>query len=211
MYIADDLPSPVAFGQSGICLPANVFEHFSADHRDALVAHELAHLERRDPMWLLAAEAIATLTAFQPLIFVVTRCFRRDVELICDEAALFRTSDRRALIEALALLAAPFDPRAPLSGAATAYDGTPLVARAQRIATVALDARASRKSRVAALAVAAFATLLFAVPVVSAAPRMDDFPADPITGIEQLRAHGRTVLIDSSSTEIQKRTIVLLK
>src|SRR6185295_2850021 len=131
---APDLQSPVALGAAEICLPSDVVDTFSQCHQKSLIAHEVAHLERRDPMWFFAAELIAAFSAFQPLIFVVLRAFRRDVELICDETAVRRTSDQQSLIAALALLASPFDPRSPLHGAATAYDGSPLVARAQRIA-----------------------------------------------------------------------------
>jgi hypothetical protein len=107
------------------------------------------------------------------------RAFRRDVELICDEAAVRRTRDQHSLISALALLAAPFDPRAPLQGAATAYDGSPLVGRAERIATLGPNLAPVSARRPIALAVAVALAILCAFPVVSAAPRLTDLPVDP--------------------------------
>jgi len=117
-----DLPSPLALGAGEICLPTEVVRDFSQTHQRSLIAHETAHLERRDPAWFFAAELIAALTAFQPLVFRVIQAFRRDVELICDETAVQRTHDRGSLIAALTLLASPFDPRSPLNGAPTARD-----------------------------------------------------------------------------------------
>ena len=174
-----ELQSPVAFSGVEICLPDDVVREFSEQHQRSLIAHELAHLERRDPLWFAATETIAALSAFQPLVHIVVRAFRRDVELICDEDAVRRTSDQHSLIGALALLASPFDPRSPLRGAATAYDGSPLVGRAERIATLCLAPSPARGRRPIAVALAVAVAILCAFPVVSAAPRLTDFPLDP--------------------------------
>ena len=64
---APDLQSPVALGAAEICLPSEVVDTFSQCHQKSLIAHEVAHLERRDPAWFFAAELIAALSAFQPL------------------------------------------------------------------------------------------------------------------------------------------------
>jgi len=173
------LQSPVAFRRTEICLPDEVVREFAEPHQRSLIAHEMAHLERRDPAWFAATEVIAALSAFQPLVHVVIRAFRRDVELICDEAAVRKTNDQRSLIGALALLASPFDPRSPLRGAATAYDGSPLVGRAERIAALGPDGSPARARRPIAIAVGAALAALCAIPVVSAAPRLTDYPDDP--------------------------------
>jgi beta-lactamase regulating signal transducer with metallopeptidase domain len=174
--IAVNLPSPVALGRREICLPLEVAAEFSADHRGALVAHELAHLERRDPAWFGAVEIIAAFSAFQPLIWPVVRAFRRDVELICDEAAVRRTSNPHALIGALAKLASPFDARSPMHGAALAHDGSPLVARAERIAALVRVDDARRVGARATLVAAALIAGLFAVPTIASSPRDPELP-----------------------------------
>lgn len=208
------LQSPVAFGTAGICLPTQVIDEFTDAHRRSLIAHEIAHLERRDPAWLFLVDLITALSAFQPMVFAVARALRRDVELICDEAAVGRTLDRASMIGALARLASPFDPRSPIYGAATAYDGSPLVARATRIATVPIDSPKHGARRLAVVVVAALIAALCAAPVVSAAPRMSDFPRDPLDAIRKARADGRVVTVDSivtlgqSGTEVRQRTIV---
>jgi beta-lactamase regulating signal transducer with metallopeptidase domain len=208
---AIELQSPVALGASEICLPSTVLSDFPDAHRDTLIAHEMAHLERRDPFWFALAEGVAALTAFQPLVFVVLRAFRRDVELICDEAAVRCSSDRQALIGALALLASPFDPRSPIRGAATAYDGSPLVARATRIATLTLDGGEARDRRIALAMVVVLAATLCVVPVVSPAPRLADLPMSPRRAIEVARAEGRLVTVDSTVTERSTRLRVLIR
>ena len=177
VFVVDNLPSPVAMGRTTIALPAVVANDFDAAHRNALVAHEIAHLERGDPAWLLAAEVISAVSAFQPLLPRVMRAFRHDVELICDERAVRQTGEPGALIAALALLASPFDPRAPLDamhGAATAHDGSPLVARADRIASLSRSAVWRGAGTLSVLTAAALIGALFAVPAVSAFGRESD-------------------------------------
>ena len=177
--VAPNLSSPVALGRDEICLPTEVATAFSKEHRRALIAHERAHLERRDPAWFAAVEVIGALSAFQPLMMPVIRAFRRDVELICDEAAVRHTNDPCALIGALAQLASPFDARSPLHGTALAHDGSPLVARAERIATMAY-AEETRGVRVPAMVlVAGLVATLFAVPTIASSPRDADLPIDP--------------------------------
>jgi hypothetical protein len=174
-----ELQTPVAFNGVEICLPDEVARGFSDAHQRSLIAHEVAHLERRDPAWFFATEIIAALSAFQPLVIPVVRAFRRDVELICDETAVRRTNDQHSLISALALLASPFDPRSPLHGAATAYDGSPLVGRVERIAALPLDVVPARAGRTMIVALAGALAIMCALPVVSAAPRLSDLPLHP--------------------------------
>ena len=204
---APDLQSPVALGAAEICLPSQVVDTFSQCHQKSLIAHEVAHLERRDPAWLFAAELIAALSAFQPLVFVVLRAFRRDVELICDETAVRSTSDQQSLIAALALLASPFDPRSPLHGVATAYDGSPLVARAERIATLSLAAAPTNARRPALMLAAVIVGLLCAVPVVSAAPRLTDFPRDPAAAMRGPHRPGRLITVDETIVRTKRRVV----
>ena len=186
------LPSPLALGTREICLPTDVVATFSDTHQRSLIAHETAHLERCDPAWFFVLDAIAALS-FQPLASVVLRSFRRDVELICDEEAIRRTSDRGSLIAALALLASPFDPHSPLHGAATAYDGSPLVRRAQRIANLTPGA-ARGVRRWTLLIAASLIAFLCAAPVVSSSPRLADLPIDHGQRMILLPGHGHGTL-----------------
>ena len=65
---APELQSPVALGRRGNLPTVEVVDRFSECHQRSLIAHEVAHLERRDPVWFFAAELIGALSAFQPLI-----------------------------------------------------------------------------------------------------------------------------------------------
>jgi beta-lactamase regulating signal transducer with metallopeptidase domain len=209
LFAADDLQSPVAFGVNQICLPTNVLTEFTGAHKQSLIAHETAHLARRDPAWFLFVEVVSALSSFQPLVFAVARSFRRDVELICDEAAVTWTGDRGAMIGALACLAAPFDIDSPLH-AATAYDGSPLVQRAERIATFS-SCGTHRRHGTMILAIALVAATPLAVPLLSSAPRLQDIPDDIRAIARDAGMTGHGVRIDTTSVgaaRFVRRTIV---
>lgn len=176
LSVSERLAAPVALGTVEVCVPRGLLQTLSPAQRHALLAHEAAHLERRDPLWIAAAEWMAALSAFQPLARRVVAALRRDAELICDEAAVRRTGDAGALARALAVLAEVFDPAAPARRAAVASDGSPLVQRVERLVERARGASAP-PSRVAwlpaVLAGAVLAAVLWvAAPVLSAAPRV---------------------------------------
>ena len=56
-----------------ICLPQQALTQLDAEQQAALLAHELAHVARRDPLWLLLSGALECLFFFQPLIRVASR------------------------------------------------------------------------------------------------------------------------------------------
>lgn len=202
-----ELQSPIALGRAEICLPTEVAASFDDAHRRALLAHEAAHLDRRDPAWIVAVDTIAALSAFQPLVFAIARAFRRDAELVCDESALRDTGDRSALIAALALLAAPFDPRGTHAGVASAVDGSPLVARAERIATVSLEGKTGRRSAALAAAIVILFAALLAVPVIAPAAMPRDARLGNLLASWKGRGSVRVNAVDSTLVDARVRRV----
>lgn len=70
-----------------IFLPASAAE-WSADWRDIVLAHELAHLARRDPIRHVLARLAVGLYWFHPLAWLAARQATAARELACDEAVL---------------------------------------------------------------------------------------------------------------------------
>ena len=132
--------SPVAILPGEICVPDGVFDRLTTAGQNVLLAHEMAHHARRDPLWCGVATAVAAVCIFQPLNPYAVRRLRRTCEHAADAQALHVTRDPLALASALAELA----PHA-LRGARlrTAATGSPLVERIRRI----LDGRVPQRSR----------------------------------------------------------------
>ena len=83
-----DLAAPALVGaiRPTILLPSDFFESQSKAVTSAL-AHELAHLKRRDIGWLLLAELVKALFWFNPLIWIACREQRLEAEIAADQMA----------------------------------------------------------------------------------------------------------------------------
>jgi Zn-dependent protease with chaperone function len=133
--------SPAAILPSEVCLPDGIFDELTSDAQNALLAHEMAHHARRDPLWCGAAAAVAAVCVFQPLNGFALRRLRRACEHAADAQAVHVTGEPIALARALALLAPHALRGAPLRSAAT---GSPLVERIRHILRQRAPRRASR-------------------------------------------------------------------
>lgn len=102
--VSDAVTSPclVGFKRPVIVFPSVADE--SASTRDVL-AHELAHLERRDCAWRLVAQVASALLFFQPLVWVLSRRLDRAAEHACDDHVVRLGCDRAAYATRLVDLA----------------------------------------------------------------------------------------------------------
>lgn len=85
------ITSPVALGSSEICLPLAALGELEPAQRRAMLAHELAHLVRRDPQWLVLACVVERLFFFQPLNRLARRGILESAEYLADEWAARRS------------------------------------------------------------------------------------------------------------------------
>lgn len=134
LSVAPHLSSPVALGRSEICLTTRIVEELSTPEVTSVLAHELAHLERRDPLWLLFAAFCEAVFFFQPLNRVARRGIQESAEYLCDDWAVARTGSGLELAQSLARVAAwgrPIDDAPFLP--AMARKGGPLVRRVGRL------------------------------------------------------------------------------
>jgi RND family efflux transporter MFP subunit len=97
VLVLDDLAGPLLVGlfRPAIVLPAPAPDASSAELRQVL-AHELAHLRRRDLGWNLLAAVADVLFFFHPLVWLARRVYRLAQESACDEAALGATDSAPA-------------------------------------------------------------------------------------------------------------------
>lgn len=98
---------PVALGLSRpeICVPPRALSHLEPEQQQGMLAHELAHLVRRDPFWLTFSHLLASVLFFQPLNWVARRRLRELSERLCDEWAVERTGRPLSLARCLAEVA----------------------------------------------------------------------------------------------------------
>ena len=85
----DAVGAPVTWGivRPIILVPAG-FEKLPAECRDAVLCHELAHIQAHDFLMRCLAEVARALLWFQPLMWIVWRQLREEQELACDNRVL---------------------------------------------------------------------------------------------------------------------------
>jgi biopolymer transport protein ExbD len=192
--------SPVALGSSEICLPERAGRDLSMGELEALMAHELAHLERRDSIWLTTIHVLERVLFPQPLNRVVRRRLQSDVEILCDDSAASRLGEPADLARCLARVAGWMEGSpAPALATGMAHAPSQLVARVERL----LAPRREPRRGAGALAALGMGLALTAIglggPGVAAppAPAKQDTPA-----------HARLLRVEASMRTVAQRPVL---
>ena len=101
VYLSDRVDSPAVYGvlRPRILIPADM----AGADLSLILAHERAHIRRRDNLWRLLALLTACVHWFNPAVWWFLGRFLSDAELACDESVLSRLPDshRKAYARAL--------------------------------------------------------------------------------------------------------------
>lgn len=91
IYVSERISSPFVFGivRPRIYLPFGMDEN----SLEYVIAHEEAHIQRKDHWWKLLGILLLSIHWFHPLVWLSYVLFCRDIELACDEKVI-RTLDR---------------------------------------------------------------------------------------------------------------------
>ncbi|MGB0953088.1 MAG: M56 family metallopeptidase [Planctomycetota bacterium] len=134
--VSDRIQVPVAFGlfRGEVCLPVRALRELDSAQQQTMLGHELAHLLRRDPVWLAAFHLTQRILFFQPLLWLARREALIAAEELCDAWAIHRSGHRVALAECLTTVAQWMRPgQADLPVACMARPGSPLGRRVERL------------------------------------------------------------------------------
>jgi beta-lactamase regulating signal transducer with metallopeptidase domain len=149
---------PTALGtlRPVVLLPLSALTGLTAEALDAVLAHELAHIRRRDYLVNLLQTAVETLLFYHPAVWWVSRRIRIERENCCDDIAVEATGDVRAYARALVGLEEIRD-RGPRL--AVAANGGTLFQRIARLLPSPSPADRASRWVAAVLAVLAIGTL----------------------------------------------------
>jgi len=81
-------PGLVGIWRPVILLPAGLAQHLSPAEMDAVVAHELCHLRRRDNLWAALHMLVEGLFWFHPLVWWIGNRLCEERERACDESVV---------------------------------------------------------------------------------------------------------------------------
>jgi HEAT repeat protein/beta-lactamase regulating signal transducer with metallopeptidase domain len=166
------ISSPIALGVREICVPESALTELDLEQQRSMLAHELAHLARRDPVWMGLASLVERVLWIQPLNRVARRQIARSAEFICDDWAVRRTGSGIALARCLAQVA-EWVQASPLGVpvAGMAEERSLLVSRVARLLEGGTPAARSRRGLAFAAAIVLGATIVVAPGVSSTSAR----------------------------------------
>ena len=207
---SSDVAAPLTFGvwRPEICLPDRALTELDAEQQEAMLAHELAHAIRRDPMWQLISKALVAAFFFQPLNRLSRKRILDLAEYLSDDWAVAHTGRELPLASCLTEVARWLvGGRKPLLAPGMA-DGSRLSSRVYRL----LDSERTRTRRSASLGsrvvLATTGLVAFAgfVPGITAAPLQPDLSTtNEISGSSESRIHAEDLPPnDSEAAELQR-------
>jgi hypothetical protein len=173
LSVTDGLDIPIAFGvlQPEISIPVRAAQTLSDEQLEALLAHECAHLIRRDPGWRLFASAIRSLFWIQPLNRVVCRQLESCAELCADDWAVEHTNRPLDLARCLTEVATWLTGRGTEATVpAMARPGSVLGVRVRRLVAGSGGGRRRPPVWLGAVAIVAIAGVGLAAPGASGSP-----------------------------------------
>jgi len=166
------IDSPITHGwfRREICVPERALIELSPKQLESTLAHELAHVLRRDPLWFGIFALLERVLFFQPLNRLARRQLQEIAEFVCDDQAVRWTGGRLALASALTEIAHWIVGRRQLALPSPGMASSRLGDRVERL----LDDRVSRtlepaRAWLPPTALGALGLMVFAVPGVTAA------------------------------------------
>ncbi len=146
-------PVPLALGGRHIVLPERFLMELDPEQQRAALAHETAHVVRRDPEWRVAVEILERALFFQPLNRLARARLCDSAEFLCDEWAVQHTQSPLALARCLSVVASWWSPadELPAGVSAMARSDSAMVQRVTRILNE--PARVARRPRLLWLAI----------------------------------------------------------
>jgi beta-lactamase regulating signal transducer with metallopeptidase domain len=172
---APRLTAPITHGlfRPEVCIPPRAERDLLDEEIEAMLAHEIAHARRRDPLLLALCRSAEVLLFFQPLLAIARRKLVEEIEILCDDRAARTTGDPAALASCLAEVATWIVADSPEASAIAMAAGRSKLER--RVGLLLDRGHGSHvPGRGALLAPAAFATLASVLPLPAFAMRASE-------------------------------------
>lgn len=115
-------PAQAGFLKPIVLLPASLLTQLPAAQLEAIIAHELAHIQRHDYLINLFQTLVETLLFYHPAVWWVSRVIRAEREICCDRMAAGVTGNKRQYAEALLAVELMAGGQLALMNAATGGD-----------------------------------------------------------------------------------------
>jgi len=191
-----DLPVAAGLGRPVILIPERLLEQLTATELEAVVRHELAHINRWDDWTKLVQKLVEAAAFFHPAVRWICRQLDLEREMACDEQVVRATGDAAGYARCLTRLAqlTTESPTALVPGVMNSHKQ--IFKRVGSLLNRAVGHPRYSRTRMAALVLSVFATLFL---VLQAAPVIA-VPGHAVT-LEELSNTVRSILPAPSAEE----------
>lgn len=206
---------PGVFGilRPTLLLPENIFQSLQPHQLQALVAHEAAHVDRRDNLTAALHSATAILFWFHPLVWWIGTRLVEERERACDEAVIRAGNDRHAYAHTI-LSVCRLYLGAPIVSASGASRGH-LQTRIEAIMDETISAPLSNIKRgllAAAAAAVLVAPIAFGIVNPARAQAAAEAPATPALRFAAVQIQRgddspQTVIVDQDAFSVRNATV----
>jgi beta-lactamase regulating signal transducer with metallopeptidase domain len=204
------LRSPIALGRREICLPERAVDSLTPPQQHGMLAHELAHLLRRDPSWTVAVAVVEAALWFQPLNHLARRKIQEVAEFQCDDWAARQAGTGVHLAKCLAEVAGWVEDGPPVGPAVTAMAdrSSPIIRRITRLLHERRKGGRVHPVGRVAITVGTLGLVLAVVPGVSQAEGGSSAAAAPTPVLAHASASAapRTVIFEDRSDQGHDRS-----
>jgi multidrug efflux pump subunit AcrA (membrane-fusion protein) len=193
-------PGVVGFFRPVLLLPESLLKNLMPSHLQAVLAHEMSHVRRRDNLTAAMHMIVEAIFWFYPLVWWIGSRLLEERERACDEAVLELGSEPHEYADAILKVCKSYmdSPLKCVAGIA----GADLKKRVQAILAERrwADLNLARKSALIAAAVAALAIPVVVGMIGAPSIRAQSHPAPPIENESQSRAMPAPKQVDYLST-----------
>ncbi|MFN3650216.1 MAG: M56 family metallopeptidase [Armatimonadota bacterium] len=185
------LPSPLLLHglRPVVLVPAGLAAEWPEGEIRLMLAHELAHLRRRDLWWSWLPAAAHCLFYFHPILWLANREWRLAQEIACDELALQMTSSPAAPYGAMLVKLALRPTSSRRLGLAAVDADSPKTLERRLIAMRRMNSTGKRRLLLSAgLAALAGTAILLPIRVTAQTPAEPGEPAEPTVTVRAVPA-----------------------
>lgn len=106
IYVSDKITSAAVYGvfRPKIIIPKGYELRYELQNSDYVLAHESAHIRRKDNLWRIIAVISASIHWFNPFAWILLKKFLEETELACDEQVLADCGEDKKKAYATALI-----------------------------------------------------------------------------------------------------------
>ena len=172
LYFSENISIPLTIGylKPIIIFPLSLINNLDSNQVEAILMHELSHIQRHDYLLNILQCIMETILCFNPFVWLISKTIRLEREHCCDDMVIDADYNNFTYSKALLVIAQQNSQHYALAMASAANKKYPLLNRIKRLNTMETKDSLPKFNLLVIITIAAIGTLLaWGIPQYSAA------------------------------------------